>query len=220
MSLFYSFDDGGLSGAVDGVTSTWYGSVAADPADAGLTAAVTGNATIGDTCPGSLELTVPFTTVGQSAKAALGFPSPPGVAVTGTALHLALKYAIENEADGAAPNSSELSVVNGAYSYAQAYAQYQIPLSDGAAPDAAYSGPNFVTSYVTFGYNNVPTDGGWLLESVPILLTDGGAVTTPTTVYLNQIYVQFNDPQVSDAGPAPLASPLTVQFFIDDVYIQ
>jgi len=229
VAILYSFDDGGLAqttGTVS-VSAPWTGSVLADPADAGLSTSfsVEGNPTVGDTCPGSLEITVPFTTVGQGVRASVTYPMP--IPVTATAVHFALKWVIANDLDGSAAFYDELLLVNGAYSFLQTYAQWQYPLPDGGAPIQAFppvpgASNDFVN--VTNGYGGFPggfpSDGDWLLQTVPLTTPDGGAVTTPTLFYLNELGVQLFGPGISDAGPAPLAFPIDLQFFVDDVYVQ
>lgn len=217
-TLVFSFDDGGITQSL-GATGTWSPSVT-DPADAGFTVGAEGNATIGDTCPGSLELTIPLTNLGQAAQIGFSYPSPPGIPITATAMHVAFKLVIVNPADAGAA-LSELVGGNDAeaFSYLNAYAMWSYPnAADGGAPDASYQKNKYAGP--ANGLGGFPSDGGWALATVPILEQDGAAVTSPTTIYLNQVGIQVAGPQPLDGAPAPLAFPLNVQLFVDDIYFQ
>ena len=52
------------------------------------------------------------------------------------------------------------------------------------------------------------------------MITPINPVTTPTTVYLNQLGVYLYDPQRIDGGVTQLPYPITLKFYIDDVYVK
>jgi hypothetical protein len=222
-TLLFSFDDGGSN-------PSWTGQVlTADPLDAGDGSALkfdaTVNTTIGASCPGSIELSTAFTQLGQKGQGYAAYASPPGLGVTGTAVHFALKMIATNSADGGPVAPSELVIVDGGgFSYMQAFAQWAPPLADGAAPDASYVMNDFFN--IPNGFGAFPADGGWVLEAVPIKVADpgDGAVsnaTTPTLIYLNQIGLVLADPQIAaDGGPMQLPYPVTVKFYADDIYVK
>lgn len=224
-AVLFSFDDGGITQTIPGSTVNWSTTVNADPSDAGLTVSKSGDPVTGDTCPGSLLITIPFTTTGQKGTAEVFYPSPPGFPVTGTALHIALKAVVTNALDGGVVPTSSLVIADGGnYSYLQAFAQWAPPGPDGGAPDAAYLGNGYQT-FTNLGNGNgwagFPSDGGWLLSTVPFVVPDGGAATTPMTVYLNHFGLVLLDPTVpTDGGVVGLPFPTTLWLYVDDIYVQ
>jgi hypothetical protein len=213
-TLLFSFDDGGLSGFTTNPP--------VDPADAGLTITAVGNATVGNTCPGSIQVTVPFSTVGQKVQVlnALNFP---GIPVTGTVLHLALRVLATANADGGADGGADPYQIlsgPGATGNYQPYYQAEYATLDGDVPrDDSGAALGYGTQ--NFNVNNpwatLPEDGGWQMVNVPLLSADGGATTS---LYLDQVGVIMYTPPITDAGAAPLPSPVTVQVFIDDIWVE
>ncbi len=207
-TLLFSFDDGGVQ--------SWSLELAKDPADAGFDAAIANNPTMGNTCPGSLEATLTYSTTGQTAGAQV-FESTPGLQVTGTAVHMSVKLVIPGDTDG-----GEYTMlggpINGVFGNVQPFIQYTLATPDGAVPfnDAGaitYQSGNFNTNLATSSFAN----GAW--QNVSVSFTpDGG----PATAFLNHVVVQLYTPAIVDAGigPTALANPVTVQLLIDDVYVQ
>jgi hypothetical protein len=224
-TLLFSFDDGGITMTVGTATPSWGVRADQNPLDADFDATGAGNATIGASCPGSFEITAPFTTTGQGVVGSFAYPGN-GVGYTGKVIHFSLKYIIANNLDGSAAFLQELTQTDGSgFSYLTPYAQWTPPLADGGQPDANYQAQNFSQS-VSGGFGGLLTDGGWLEQRVAITTTDPGdgaviPVTTPTKFFLNQIGVQLRDPQAgADAGPQPLPFPLDLKFYIDDVWVE
>lgn len=209
-TVLFAFDDGGTGG--------WMlSSPTSDPADAGFVPALS-YATPGNTCPGSLQISLPFSTLGQKGGAA--FPVPyPGMFTNASAVHFSIRAIIPSDTDGSAvPWNVLVGPANGAYGNLQPFAQYSYATADGAIPTTA---DGSVITYQQGNYNvNVSIsgfmDGGWQAVTVPITLGDSGA----PGVYLNAIAVQAYDPAVTDAGPAALSQPVTLVLQVDDVYLQ
>lgn len=224
-NLLFSFNDGGIAMTVGTQSVNWGVAVDMNPLDAGFGAVAQGNPTVGDTCPGSLELIIPFTTTGQGVAGSFAYPGL-GVPYNAKAIHFALKFVIANDADASPAFLQELIQTDGSgFSYLTPYAQWTPALADGGQLDASYQAQNFTTA-ISGGFSGFPSDGGWLLTTVPITAADPGdgavvPVPAPTKIYLNQIGVQLRDPQAgADAGPQPLPFPLTLEFFIDDVWFE
>jgi hypothetical protein len=219
--ILFSFNDGGTSVTIGTQSVSWTASVAQNDLDAAFAVTGQGNPTVGNSCPGSFEMVVPFSTTGQKAAGVVTYPTPPGVPLNAKAIHLALRYELTNTDAGV----GELTSIgqDGGGGYVQAYAQWGLPGPDGGVPDSGFFANN---NFPSTGWNNLPTDGGWLAFSVPITVTDpdSGAKTAATTdvpIFLSQIAVQVADPQFGpEGGPVALPTPVTVHFFVDDVWFE
>jgi hypothetical protein len=221
--LLFSFDNGNISIPVGTQSVSWTAGPASNPLDASFDVAGQGNQAVGNACPGSFEMVVPFSTTGQEAIAQFKYPDM-GVFYNAKAIHFALKMVFPDNTDASTAFEQELVIFDGAgYSFYQAFAQWTPAGPDGGISDAAAGYSYFSTPH---GYNDFPPDGGWLLVTVPILQTDprDGAVTevtSDTPLLLTSVGAQFTDPEVlPDSSPAPLPFPLNTQFFIDDVWVE
>jgi hypothetical protein len=188
-----------------------------DPLEAGLTPTLVGDPINGNTCPGSIEVTVPFTTTGQKVQLAnpINFP---GALVTGSVLHMSLRVL---PSSGNTDAGNLLSILGGP-AFAgniQPYYQGEFATPDGDVPrDDAGAGQSYGTSNFNAGFTWAAIDaGGWNMVNVPIVTADGG----PSTIYLNQIgVIMYTDPNPTDAGFVPLSSPVTVMVSVDDIWVQ
>jgi hypothetical protein len=222
-NFLFSFDDGRISTIVGSQSVSWTAVPSVNPLDASFDVTGRGNPTVGNACPGSFEMVVPFSTSGQQAIAQFSFPGV-GVLYNVKAIHMALSMVFPDNMDASTAFEQELVISEGAgYSFYQAFAHWTP-----AAPDGGVSATGATANYVSTDhqYNDFPTDGGWLLLTVPILQVDPGdgavtQVTSDTPIYLTAVGAQFVDPQVlPDSSPGPLPFPLNTHFFIDDVWFE
>jgi hypothetical protein len=220
-NLLFSFNDGSISTTVGTTPTSWSAAVQTNfnvsptapynPLDAAFDVTGQGSATVGNSCPGSFEFTVPFSTTGQVGVGQFNYPGN-GAPYNAKAIHLSIKYVLPDNTDASTAYIPDLSNIgtDGGNGFIQPFVQWAVPPSDGGAP-AAYSSQNFS---VAIGWSTLPADGGWYPLTVPITGSDGG------TVYLNQIGVQAYDPQFGIDGAVPLPFPATVQFYVDDVWFE
>jgi hypothetical protein len=221
-SLLFSFDDGNISTIVGTQSASWTAGPWSNPLDASFEVTGQGNPAVGNACPGSLEIVVPFSTSGQQAITQFDFPGM-GILYNAKAIHMALKMVFPDDTDASAAFEQELVIAEGAgYSFYQAFARWTP-----AAPDGGVSGGptgNYVST--DHEYNDFPSDGGWLFVTVPIVQTDPGdgaitQVTSDTPLFLTTVGALFTDPQVlPDSSPGPLPFPLNTHFFIDDIWFE
>ena len=182
-NLLYSFDN------ITQVPSGWVVAVT-DPADSGLTPTLSVNTTEGHTCPGSLQLTIPFTAFGQQADMKIPQPYPGGTLYSGVAFHAWVK--VEIPGDAGITVSNEFLQGNG-----QVYAQW------GQPPDGGpYTAQNFVNFYP-------PAATSWQEVVVPIG-DDGGSAS----IDLDQLgaNLQLN---AQDSG-----APTTAILLLDDIWFE
>jgi hypothetical protein len=226
-TLLFSFDDGGISATIGTQSANWSSSIIGNPLDASFAVVGGGNATVGEWCPGSFEMVVPFTTLGQGAKGSIAYPGT-GAPYNAKALHFSLRLAFPDNTDASTVYLQDLLQVDGSdFSYLQVFAQWSPAAPDGGAPDGSYQAQNY-SNVSPNGYLAFPADGGWTQQTVPITVKDPGDAavsnaTAPVAIYLNQIGLQVFDPQAPGgdaAGLAPLPMPLNVQFFVDDVWVE
>jgi hypothetical protein len=232
-SLIFSFDNGTTSANLGGSGSVSWSEntgLRSDPADAGISATVSGSTTLGVTCPGALVATIPFSTLGQSAGVSFNVNSP-GAPYTGSLLHMAFKIIIPSDTDGGLYAALQ-GPTNGSYGYIVTYVQGTYALADGGVPrdDAGnalqYQSPPAGINYPPLLVPNSTPIGSSATQQAVLNLNfavspDGGP--TPMTFYLNQIGARLVVPSITDAGAAPLTSPdggpLTVQLVLDDIWV-
>lgn len=168
-----------------------------DPADSGLTPTLSMNTTDGHTCPGSLQLTVPFTAFGQQADIKFEQPYPTGTPYTGTRFHFWVKVVPGSGSNVTVGN--EFSQGNG-----QAYAHWHLP-----GPDAApYANQSFTDFYP-------PNATSWQEVIVPLVgctMCSGDA--GPVSIDLDQLGADLL------LNPQDSGAPATAVLLIDDIWLE
>ena len=193
--LLFGFDN------ITAVPTGWTTSVV-DPADSGLTASLSVNTSQGHTCPGSLQLTIPFTAFGQQADMKFTYPYPAGTPFTGTQFHFWVKVATAGDAGITVGN--EFLQGNG-----QAYTQWSIQGAD-AGP---YTNQDFVNFYPPVAATS------WQEIVIPLAgCGDSGGTnctgTAPVSIDLNQLGANLLL-KLQDAG-----APTTVVLLVDDIWLE
>jgi hypothetical protein len=188
--LFYSFDDG--------VVPPGWAASTTDPTDAGLTATLSVNTTDGHTCPGALQVTIPFTAGGQVGKMEINLNGP---AYRGTTFHAWTKVALPPLADGGANTTVQNDFING---NGQVYAQWRITGSDAGL----YSFQDFVNFYP-------PLFTTWREILVPLTgcstcSDDGG----PVFFDLAQLGADL------EIIPQDAAAPVPAVLLLDDIWLE
>jgi hypothetical protein len=190
--LIYSFDNGLIPAG-------WAAATVHDPTDAGIVGTLSVS-TEGHTCGGALQLTIPFSAVGQQVDMVLNTNGP---TYTGTQFHAWIKVEVPPPADGgpATTVANEFLQGNG-----QDYSQWRIHGMDAGL----YSQQNFQNFYP-------PAYVGWQEVVIPLTgcancgATDAGVVTFDLAQLGANLLYNF-----TDAG----APPTTAVLLLDDVWLE
>jgi hypothetical protein len=224
--------DGGVPELVQGfdtatgATTNWNPAVYNPPADGGaLLGTVSYSSTVGDTCPGSIALTVPFIAYdGEKEALEYDFPGTPTAANfplwTGvTAVHFSVKVTVESPDGGALTGDAavvDFAGLNDEGNFAQ-WGNFGAATYNGSNPGTGldFSG----TSFAAGEWQNVSL----VLVDATQAAADAGGFPVPSGGNCQQgnackFAIQVETPtSVPASGPAV---PPTVTVYVDDIWYE